>query len=468
MSATVYIPTTLRPYVDNRGEVEVTGEREVAAILAELTRANPDLTKHLLADDGSLRNSVNVYVNDENIRYLNGMQTRVPDSGSVSIIPSSAGGLSATELARYSRHVIIPEVGQEGQQRLKSGSVLIIGAGGLGTPLALYLAAGGVGRIGLVDFDTVEESNLQRQVMYGTSHIGRPKLEVATERLRDLNPHIRIDPIPERLTSGNALEIFREYDVVADGTDNFPTRYLVNDACVLTGKPNVYGSIFRFEGQISVFNHDGGPCYRCLYSEPPPPGLVPSCAEGGVLGVLPGVVGGLQANEVIKILLRAGDVASGRLVLYDALRLSFRSLELRRNPECPVCGDRPTVRELIDYEQFCGLGGNGHAESVEEIDVRQLKEKLDRGDDLILIDVREAYERQINRIDRSVHIPLNELPTRLDELERDKEYIVHCKSGWRSARAVSRMKESGFSNVKNLAGGVDDWVDEVDPSQQKY
>ena len=340
MAITIHIPTPLRPFLDNQDTVTVDTEGAVGEVLRQLAAAHGDLGKHLFGADGSLRNFVNVYVNEEDIRYQEGEDTAVKSGDTISIVPSIAGGsapasLSAAELARYSRHILIPDVGVEGQQRLKASSALLIGAGGLGSPLALYLAAAGIGRIGIVEFDKIDETNLQRQILYGTSQVGQSKLQRATDRLADLNPTITIEPFEEPLTSANALELFKNYDVVADGTDNFPTRYLVNDACVLTGKPNVYGSIFRFEGQISVFHYQGGPCYRCLYSEPPPPGLVPSCAEGGVLGVLPGVVGALQANEVIKVLLGIGDVAAGRLVIYDALKLSFRQLKLRRNPAVP-------------------------------------------------------------------------------------------------------------------------------------
>ena len=421
---------------------------------------------------------VNVYVNDDSIRDRDGEATPVADGDEISIVPSIAGGagpLTTDELVRYSRHIIMPEVGQEGQQRLKDGSALLIGAGGLGSPLALYLTAAGVGRIGIVEFDVVDRTNLQRQILYGESTVGVPKLDAAAERLADLNPHVQIDRIPQQLSSQNALSIFRDYDVVADGTDNFPTRYLVNDACVLTGKPNVYGSIFRFEGQVSVFNHDGGPCYRCLYAEPPPPGLVPSCAEGGVFGVLPGIIGAMQANEVIKLLLGVGDVASGRYLLFDALKLSFRELRLRRNPGCPVCGESPTVTELIDYEQFCGIPSGAAAEEdgVPEIDVHELASRLDNGSsdggsETVLIDVREPFEHEINCIEQAQLIPLGELPDRLSDLSPTDSYVIHCKMGGRSAKAVELMRSQGFTDVVNLAGGIDAWVEEIDPDQPSY
>ena len=492
MAITIHIPTPLRPFLDNQDTVDLDTEGAVGDVLRQLAAANGDLGKHLFNADGSLRNFVNVYVNEEDIRYQEGEDTAVKSGDSISIVPAIAGGstasgggpsLSASELARYSRHILIPDVGREGQERLKASSALLIGAGGLGSPLALYLTAAGIGRIGIVEFDTIDETNLQRQILYGTSQVGRSKLQMAHQRLADLNPTITIEPFEEPLTSANALELFKNYDVVADGTDNFPTRYLVNDACVLTGKPNVYGSIFRFEGQISVFNYRGGPCYRCLYSEPPPPGLVPSCAEGGVLGVLPGVVGALQANEVIKVLLGIGDVAAERLVIYDALKLSFRQLKLRRNPQCVVCGEHPTVTELIDYEQFCGVpalngssGGQAAASAgsadgdggIREIDVFELQARRERGDRFQLIDVREPWEADINEIEGAELIPLGELPDRLDKLDPQVSYVVHCKMGGRSANAVALMQEAGFRDVVNLEGGIAAWVDEIDPDQQSY
>ena len=487
MAITIHIPTPLRPFLDGQDTVAVETEGAVGELLRQLAAANGELGKHLFGADGSLRNFVNVYVNEEDIRYQDGEDTAVKNGDTISIVPSIAGGsgasLSAAELARYSRHILIPDVGRAGQERLKAGSALLIGAGGLGSPLALYLAAAGVGRIGIVEFDKIDETNLQRQILYGTSQVGQSKLQRAQERLADLNPAITIEPLEEPLTSANALELFARYDVVADGTDNFPTRYLVNDACVLTGKPNVYGSIFRFEGQISVFNYQGGPCYRCLYSEPPPPGLVPSCAEGGVLGVLPGVVGALQANEVIKALLGLGEVAAGRLVIYDALKLSFRQLKLRRNPQCVVCGERPTVTELIDYEQFCGVpalngssggqaaaapGADGAGGGIREIDVHELQERLARGAGVRLIDVREPWEAEINHIEGADLIPLGELPDRLAELDPQASYVVHCKMGGRSANAVAQMQQAGFRDVVNLEGGISAWVDEIDPDQQSY
>lgn len=377
--------------------------------------------------------------------------------------------LSPAELRRYDRHLILPEVGRAGQEQLKASSVLLVGAGGLGSPMAMYLAAAGVGRIGLIDFDVVDESNLQRQIIHGTSTLGKPKLVSAKARLLDINPHIQVECHELALSSANALNLFKRYDVIADGTDNFQTRYLVNDACVLTGKPNVYGSIFRFEGQVSVFHYEDGPCYRCLYSEPPPPGLVPSCAEGGVLGVLPGVIGTLQATEVIKVLLDIGTPAKGRLLLYDALKMSFRELKLRRNPDCVICGDNPTQTNLIDYDLFCGIvKPSAGAPPNDEITVRELKAILDAAEDVVLIDVREPHEAEICTIPSARLIPLKTVPEELIKLDKGKRYIVHCKMGGRSRKAVDLMKEQGFTNVFNVAGGIIRWIDEIDPSQSKY
>ena len=383
--------------------------------------------------------------------------------------------LTNDEVKRYSRHLIMPEVGVEGQEKLKNGSVLCIGAGGLGSPAALYLAAAGVGRIGIVDFDVVDFSNLQRQVIHGTPDVGRSKLASAKDRLLALNPHITIDTYETALSSKNALELFKPYDVILDGTDNFPTRYLTNDACVLLGKPNAYGSIFRFEGQASVFAVKGGPCYRCLYPEPPPPGLVPSCAEGGVLGVLPGVVGTIQATEAIKLIMGIGEPLIGRFLIYDALRMKFRELKLKKDPDCPVCGTHPTVHELIDYEQFCGVAPaapevvvtRGNADET-ETDVQELKRKIDAGEDFFLLDVREPNEFRIGRIPGSTLIPLGEVPQRVNEIPRDKDIVVHCKMGARSAKAASFLRQQGYRNVKNLKGGILDWSDKIDPTVPKY
>src|SRR5262249_53198776 len=377
--------------------------------------------------------------------------------------------LSNDEILRYSRHVIMPEVGMEGQQKLKAAKVLCIGAGGLGSPLALYLAAAGVGTLGIVDFDVVDYTNLQRQIIHSTADVGRKKLDSAEEKLKAINPFLEIRKFETRLSSENALDLFTEFDIIADGTDNFPTRYLVNDACVLTGKPNVYGSIFRFEGQASVFATEEGPCYRCLYPEPPPPGLVPSCAEGGVLGILPGLVGVIQATETIKLILGSGDPLIGRLLLVDALGMKFRELKLRKNPDCPACGKHPTVTKLIDYNEFCGVRGEEAPvqAGVPEIQVEELKRRLDAGEDLFVLDVRESHEYQICNINGHL-IPLGDLPRRVHELDSSREIVAHCRSGVRSAKAVNFLRQAGFKKVHNLAGGILAWADRVDPSMPKY
>ena len=379
--------------------------------------------------------------------------------------------LSNEEILRYSRHLIMPEVGMEGQLKLKQAKVLLIGAGGLGAPLGLYLAAAGVGKLGLVDFDVVDFTNLQRQVIHSTSTVGKPKLDSARERLSGLNPHIEIATYETALSSQNALDLFRDYDIIADGTDNFPTRYLVNDACVLLGKPNVYGSIFRFEGQASVFATEDGPCYRCLYPEPPPPGLVPSCAEGGVLGILPGLIGVVQATEVVKLIMGNGSSLVGRLLLYDALEMKFRELKLRKNPECPICGPNRTIHALIDYNQFCGITPEpppppGLTEF--ELNPQDVKEKIDRREEFYLLDVREPHEVQICTIPGSHLIPLGQVTARVNELNSADEIVVYCRSGKRSGQAVEFLKKAGFRKVKNMRGGILAWSDQVDPSVPKY
>ena len=482
---TVKIPTPLRQYTNGNSEVDISGGTAGEA-LGNLAGEYPDLKQHLYTGDGKLRSFVNVYKGDEDIRYLDGQQTEVDESDELSIIPSIAGGveslvrgeeveLSNEEVARYSRHLIMPEVAMEGQKKLKNARVLTIGAGGLGAPLAMYLAAAGVGTIGIVDFDVVDESNLQRQIIHGTSDVGRPKLESARDRIKDINPNVNVEVFGEALSSENALDIFKDFDIIVDGTDNFPTRYLVNDACVLLGKPNVYGSIFRFEGQASVFWAEEGPCYRCLYPEPPPPGLVPSCAEGGVLGILPGQIGIIQATETVKLILGAGETLIGRLLLYDALGMSFREMKLRKDPDCPVCGQNPTVTELIDYEEFCGIPQATQAEqeaanSVREISVSDLKAKLDNGEDVTVLDVREQHEYEVANLGEGVArlIPLGDLPNRIPELDKDENFAIHCKSGARSARAVKLLQEAGFENVYNVKGGINAWSEEIDPSVPKY
>ena len=380
--------------------------------------------------------------------------------------------LSKDEILRYSRHLIVPEVGMEGQLKLKAAKVLLVGTGGLGAPLGLYLAATGIGRIGLVDFDVVDFTNLQRQVIHFTKDVGRPKIDSAAEKMQAINPNVEIVKHEVALSSENAMEILKDYDLVVDGTDNFPTRYLVNDACVLLGKPNVYGSIFRFEGQATVFAYQGGPCYRCLYPEPPPPGLVPSCAEGGVLGILPGTIGLIQATEAVKLILGIGEPLVGRLLLYDALGMHFRELKLRKNPECPICGDHPTISKLIDYHQFCGVPQQPPKQESkltdDEIEVTEVKEKLDRGDKFVLIDVREPHEYQICNIPAAKLIPLGEVGKRLGELDPEADIVIHCKSGMRSAKACGILKAAGFKHVRNMKGGILAWSDRVDRSVPKY
>jgi molybdopterin/thiamine biosynthesis adenylyltransferase/rhodanese-related sulfurtransferase/molybdopterin converting factor small subunit len=502
MAVTITIPTPLRQFAAGQTELEVEATTAGEA-LNQLTTTHAELRRHLFNDQNTLRNFVNVYVNDEDIRHLDGPNTPVKEGDTILIVPSIAGGssvaevaeaqsqpaedkqsgqasslrnqelpmLSNEEVARYSRHLIMPEVGMTGQRKLKAASILMIGTGGLGAPLGMYLAAAGIGRLGLVDFDVVDASNLQRQIIHGTKDVGRPKIASARDRIQDINPHVEIETHETRLTSENAMRLFVNYDVIVDGTDNFPTRYLVNDACVLAGKPNVYGSIFRFEGQASVFWAERGPCYRCLYPEPPPPGLVPSCAEGGVLGVLPGIIGAIQANEAIKIILGAPDIMVNRLLLFDAWRMRFRELKLRKNPDCPVCGDNPTIRELIDYEEFCGITAQQQEPkpTMEEITATELKQRLDNGDDIQIIDVREPHEYEIGQIPNSTLIPLGQVLNRMNEIDPDRETVVHCKMGGRSAKAIDALNRSGFpGKLVNLAGGITAWSNDVDPSVPKY
>ena len=485
MPVIVRIPTPLRPFTAQQAVVHVEGAT-VGQVLDRLTREYVDLKPHLFAPDGSLRSFVNVYLNDEDVRYLDRERTSVSAADTLSIVPSVAGGtdavapavelpaLSREEVQRYSRHLIMPEIGVEGQKRHKAARVLCVGAGGLGSPASLYLAAAGVGTLGLVDFDTVDFSNLQRQILYSTADVGRRKLAAAADRLTSINPNVRVVEHEARLTSANALDILAQYDVIVDGADNFPTRYLVNDACVLLGKPNAYGSIFRFDGQASVFATKDGPCYRCLYPEPPPPGLVPSCAEGGVLGVLPGLVGTIQATEAIKIITGAGHTLAGRLLLLDALTMEFRTVKLRRDPACPICGDRPTITALIDYEQFCGVApaATAHATSaVPEISVEDFKARIDRGAPMWILDVREPREFDICRIPGSTLIPLGELASRLAEIPDGPgapEIIVHCKMGGRSAKAVALLHQHGYVRATNLTGGILEWIAKIDPTLPKY
>jgi adenylyltransferase/sulfurtransferase len=492
MSVTVNIPTALRQFTGGSAQVEVEAATAGEA-LDRLTQQYAELRRHLYDSQGALRSFVNLYLNDEDVRHRSGVATPLKDGDALMIVPSIAGGVTADppekikaeralpslsneEIGRYSRHLIMPEVGLEGQRKLKAASVLMIGTGGLGAPAGMYLAAAGVGRIGIVDFDVVEASNLQRQIIHGTDDIGRPKIESARDRLRDINPHIEIETHETRLTSQNALALFANYDIIVDGTDNFPTRYLVNDACVLTRKPNIYGSIFRFEGQASVFWTDapngGGPCYRCLYAEPPPPGLVPNCAEGGVLGVLPGIVGTIQATETIKLILGAPDTLVNRLLLFDAWHMKFREFKLRKDPNCRMCGENATIKQLIDYEEFCGLRAPAQEQqpaALEEISAAELKQRMDRGDELQVIDVREPAEYEIARIEGTKLIPLGQVVARMNEIDPSRETVMHCKAGVRSAKAIASLKQAGFpGRLINLKGGITAWSDEVDPAVAKY
>src|SRR6202162_6057362 len=475
----ILLPTPLRPYAGGASSVEV-GGRTVGDALESLLMRHEGLRRHLYDEGGNLRSFVNIYRNDEDVRYLQKEETTVSEGDALSIIPSIAGGVSAPpataegvtlsneEIRRYSRHLIMPEVGMEGQKKLKAASVLTIGTGGLGSPLALYLAAAGVGTIGLVDFDVVDDSNLHRQILFSSGDVGRPKLEAAEERLRGVNPHVRFVKHEERFTSANALEIVRGYDIVADGTDNFPTRYLVNDACVLTGKPNVYASIFRFEGQASVFWAQRGPCYRCLYPEPPPAGLVALCAGGGVLGILPGLLGVIQTRDVFKLILGIGEPLIGRLLLVDALGMRIRELKLRKNPDCVLCGPNPTVTKLIDYEAFCGVEPEAPAAGISEITVEELKDLRDRGASFVLVDVREPHEIAISSFPDSVKMPLGTLAQNLNRLSTADEIVVHCKTGGRSAKAVQFLQQAGFQKVRNLAGGINRWAERIDPTVPRY
>jgi len=492
--ARVLIPTALQQFAGGTDELDIAGAT-VQEVLDGLSAQYPELKKHLFNEKGELRHFVNVYKGSEDIRTLEDMATTVGDDDELSIVPSIAGGagapkplpepvsvisderganaeLSNDEILRYSRHLILPEVNLEGQKRLKAAKVLCIGAGGLGSPLVLYLAAAGVGTIGIVDFDTVDMTNLQRQIIHGTKDVGRLKMESAKESLRDINPYVEVIGFEEQFSSENAMSIVKDFDIVIDGTDNFPTRYLTNDVCVLLGKPNVYGSIFRFEGQASVFWAEKGPCYRCLYPEPPPPGLVPSCAEGGVLGVLPGIVGCIQANEAIKLILGIGNPLIGRLLLFNALKMQFRELKLQKDPSCPICGTNRTITELIDYQEFCGIRGEEAApqavEATEEITVKELKARMDRGEALTVIDVREPYEYAIARIPGTKLIPLGQIEERSGELDPNTEIILQCRTGKRSADALNRLKAKGFTRLKNLVGGVAAWSDEIDPTVPKY
>ena len=482
--ATIHIPTALRGFAGGARSHDVSAAT-VGQALRRLADTYPALRPHLYNESGGLRRFVNVYLGEEDIRYLQGEDTPLDAGAEVTIVPSIAGGaleaetaeatrsvLSHDEVLRYSRHLIMPEVALVGQEKLKAARVLLVGAGGLGSPLGLYLAAAGVGTLGLVDADVVDVTNLQRQVLYGTRDIGTPKLEAAARRLRDLNPHITVVRHDVQLSSENALEIIKDYDIVVDGTDNFPTRYLVNDACVMLGKPNVYGSIFRFEGQVSVFHAAEGPCYRCLYPTPPPPGLVPSCTEGGVLGILPGTVGAMQATEVVKLILGIGEPLIGRLLRYDALEMRFAEFRLRKDPDCPICGEHPTVTELVDYLQFCGIHPQPAPTEVVAPELQLTPTELvalrAAGRRPLVVDVREPHEREIAVIPDSILIPVDQIVERAGELDREREIVLYCRTGVRSARALKELRAAGFGRLKNLTGGIHAWADEVDPSLPKY
>ena len=473
MSSQIKIPSPLRQFTDGQSSVSVEGTT-VSEVLQNIFNQYPEIRGHLLDENGAIRNFVNIYVNGIDVREQDNLGTPVSPGTDIRIIPAIAGGseglpeLEQGELSRYARHFSLPEFGIEGQQKLKAAKVLVVGTGGLGSPVLLYLTAAGIGTLGLVDFDVVDESNLQRQILFGVDVLGESKTQSARKRLSELNPKLNIDVYETRLTSENALEIIQDYDLVIDGTDNFQTRYLVNDACVIMGKPNVYGSIFRFEGQASVFNYDGGPCYRCLYPEPPPPGLVPSCAEGGVLGVLPGIIGCIQANEAIKIITGIGTTLKGRFLLYDALDMDFQEVSLRKNPECPACGDQPTVTELIDYEQFCGINLPEPDHEWGEITVTELNQRIQSGKLPFILDVREEHEVVVAKIEGTSHIPMNQVAARLDEIDQNGEIIVYCKTGGRSAKICTLLTNQNFQNVKNLQGGIRAWSQTIDPSIPLY
>ncbi|NQU68815.1 MAG: molybdopterin-synthase adenylyltransferase MoeB [Candidatus Marinimicrobia bacterium] len=468
------IPSPLRRFTGGASVLDITGS-SIGEVLAELFSIHPDLKQHILAENGELRNFVNLYVNGDNINQLDGMETVLESGADVRIIPAIAGGsenslplLYPKEFIRYSRHLHLPEVGVDGQRKLKAAKVLIVGTGGLGSPVALYLTAAGVGTIGLVDFDVVDISNLQRQIIFGVSHEGCSKVQSAKSRLKDLNPHVNVIAHEIPLQSDNALEIIEQYDLIVDGTDNFPTRYLVNDACVLLKKPYVYGSIYRFDGQVSVFNYEGGPCYRCLYPEPPPPHLVPSCAEGGVLGVLPGIIGTLQANEALKIILEIGQPLSGKIMIFEALDSEFTELRVKRNPKCKICGDYPEIKQLIDYVEFCGVPGQLLKKEFADITVRDLAEKFEDQSAFKLIDVREEFELNISQLPGAIHIPTHELPSRLDDFNPEEEVIIFCRTGVRSEQVCEFLANHQFKDVKNLLGGINAWAKEIDQTLPTY
>jgi adenylyltransferase/sulfurtransferase len=473
----IAVPSALRSYTQGLAEIEVRADN-VRQALDELTTRYPELRRHLFTEKDELRSFVNVFVHEENIRQKEGLDTRLAEGDMLLLIPAIAGGsaealpeLSREEMGLYSRHLILPEVGLEGQKRLKAAKVLLVGTGGLGSPLGLYLAAAGTGTLGIVDYDVVEESNLQRQIIHGTASLGRPKTESAAERILGINPHIPVRTFNTRLSSANVLELFGDFDIIVDGTDNFPTRYLINDACALLGKPNVYGSVFRFEGQVSVFDARKGCCLRCLFPEPPDPALVPSCGEGGVLGVLPGIVGCIQANEVIKLIVGGGRTLINRLLAFDAWTMRFHEFRLEKNPDCALCGRRPTIRELADYEEFCGLK-KASGEEDEPVDILtplELRGLLDKGADIQIIDVRLPQELSIGVLPGAKSIPLAQLFRRMDELDPARDAVLVCKKGENSETAVYGLREAGYEGrLFNLAGGMNAWAKDVDRSMPVY
>jgi adenylyltransferase/sulfurtransferase len=469
----VLIPYALRFFTERNAEVEVAGNT-VGEAINVLANVYPDIKAHLFAENGQLRDFINLFVDGKNVNSLQGLDTPIAGNGEVMIVPAIAGGsddtgLTNDEIARYSRHLLLPEIGVEGQKKLKAAKVLIVGTGGLGAPLALYLSAAGVGTIGLVDFDVVDESNLQRQIIHSTRDIGRPKVASAKDRIKGVNPLVNVVVHNAMLTSQNALDIIADYDIVADGTDNFQTRYLVNDACVFLGKPNIYGSVFQFEGQSSVFGAKDGPCYRCLYPSPPPPGLVPSCAEGGVMGVLPGIIGTIQAAETIKMIVGGAKPLVGRLLHFDAWRMAFCELKLDKDPNCPVCGQNPSIRELIDYEQFCGLKKNQDSEPIETITAPDLKQRLDNGDRIQFIDIREPHERAIVKFPNAIVMPLGQLIRRMDELDTSIDSVFLCKIGQRSILGIKALREAGYKGrLLNLQDGLNAWARTVDKTMPIY
>ena len=469
----VIIPYALRSFTERNAEVEVDG-KTAGEVINALADVYPALKSHLFAEDGQLRNFINLFVDDKNINSLQGLDTPVPENGEVMIVPAIAGGsddpgLTNDEIARYSRHLLLPEIGVEGQKKLKAAKVLIVGTGGLGAPLALYLAAAGIGTIGLVDFDVVDESNLQRQIIHSTRDVGRPKVASAKDRIKGVNPLVNVIVHNTMLTSQNAMDIIAGYDIVADGTDNFPTRYLLNDACVFLGKPSIYGAVFQFEGQATVFCAKDGPCCRCLYPSPPPPGLVPSCAEGGVMGVLPGIIGTIQAAETIKMIVGGAKPLVGRLLHFDAWRMAFRELKLAKDPNCPVCGSNPSIRELIDYEQFCGLKKTQGGEPIETITAVDLKQRLDNGDQIQFIDIREPHERAIVKFPNAIVIPLGQLVRRMNELDSGIDSVFLCKIGLRSIDGIKILREAGYKGrLLNLKDGLNAWARDVDQTMAVY